>query len=36
VVTVIGRSECSVPELDGPARWTATVRHDLVARWQVT
>jgi ketosteroid isomerase-like protein len=35
VVDVTGRSECSVPELDGPARWRAVVRDGLIAVWQV-
>ena len=35
VVDVIGHSECSVAELDGPARWRAEVRDGLVAVWQV-
>ena len=34
-VTALGHSECSVPALDGPARWTATVRGTLVSRWHV-
>src|SRR5262249_32891113 len=34
-VTIVGRSECSVPLLAGPALWTARVRDGLVARWQV-
>jgi ketosteroid isomerase-like protein len=36
IVHVRGRSECSVVELDGPARWTATVRDARVAIWHVT
>jgi len=36
VVDVVGRSECSVAELDGPARWHAEVRADKVALWQVS
>jgi ketosteroid isomerase-like protein len=35
VVEVIGRSVCSVAELDGPARWRAEVRDGKVAVWQV-
>ncbi|WP_238005548.1 DUF4240 domain-containing protein [Dactylosporangium sp. AC04546] len=35
IVTVGGRSECSEPALAGPARWSAIVRLDKVARWQV-
>lgn len=34
-VTIMGRSECSVPALAGPALWTARVRDGLVTRWQV-
>jgi ketosteroid isomerase-like protein len=34
-VEAVGRSECSDPRLDGPARWTATVLDGRVARWQV-
>jgi ketosteroid isomerase-like protein len=34
-VTAAGHSECSVPALAGPARWTATIRDGKVARWQV-
>lgn len=34
-VTALGHSDCSVPALDGPARWTATVRDGKVSRWQV-
>jgi ketosteroid isomerase-like protein len=34
-VVITGYSECSVPELAGPARWTAQVRDGLVVRWQV-
>jgi hypothetical protein len=34
-VTIVGRSECSVDVLAGPALWTARVRDGLVARWQV-
>jgi ketosteroid isomerase-like protein len=35
VVTIVGRSECSVPALAGPALWVAGVRDGLVTRWQV-
>lgn len=35
VVTVVGRSECSLPALAGPALWIARVRDGLVSRWQV-
>ncbi|WP_203904025.1 DUF4240 domain-containing protein [Virgisporangium aliadipatigenens] len=35
VVTVDGWSECREPALAGPARWSAVVRADKVARWQV-
>jgi ketosteroid isomerase-like protein len=34
-VHVDGRSECSVAELDGPARWRAVVRDGGVDVWQV-
>jgi ketosteroid isomerase-like protein len=34
-VEAVGRSECSDPRLDGPARWTATVVEGRVRRWQV-
>jgi ketosteroid isomerase-like protein len=34
-VVATGRSECSDPRLDGPARWTATVLDGRVRRWQV-
>jgi ketosteroid isomerase-like protein len=36
VVTVRGHSTCSVPVLDGPARWRAVVSDDRVASWHVT
>jgi hypothetical protein len=35
-VDVDGRSTCSDPRLDGPARWHAVVQDGLVAEWQVT
>jgi ketosteroid isomerase-like protein len=35
LVTVVGYSECSEPSLAGPALWTATVRGEQVAVWQV-
>jgi ketosteroid isomerase-like protein len=35
VVTIIGHSECTVPELAGPALWTARVRDGKVAEWRV-
>ena len=35
-VEITGYSECSVPELAGPARWTALVRDGKVARWRVS
>jgi ketosteroid isomerase-like protein len=35
VVTIVGRSECSVPALAGPALWRASVRDGLVAEWRV-
>ena len=34
-VEAVGRSECSDPRLDGPARWTATVVDGRLRRWQV-
>jgi ketosteroid isomerase-like protein len=34
-VEAVGRSVCSDPRLDGPARWTATVVGGRVRRWQV-
>jgi hypothetical protein len=34
-VEAVGRSECSDPRLDGPARWTASVVDGRVRRWQV-
>jgi SnoaL-like domain len=36
VVTVGGRSVCSVAVLDGPARWRAEVIGALVDEWRVT
>ncbi len=35
-VEVRGRSECSTPALDGPARWRALVQDGLVIQWQVS
>jgi len=35
VVEVLGRSECSVPALTGPARWRARVKNGLLVEWQV-
>lgn len=35
-VQVRGRSECSTPALDGPARWRALVKDGLVLQWQVS
>jgi ketosteroid isomerase-like protein len=35
-VAITGYSQCSVPELAGPARWTARVRDGRVALWQVS
>ena len=35
VVEVSGYSACSEPLLDGPARWRAVVRDDLVVEWRV-
>jgi ketosteroid isomerase-like protein len=36
VVVVRGRSECSDPALDGPARWRAVVESGRVDVWHVT
>jgi len=35
-VAITGHSECSVPGLAGPARWTARVRDGKVAQWRVS
>ncbi|MFI6012725.1 nuclear transport factor 2 family protein [Streptomyces sp. NPDC051243] len=35
VVVVSGYSDCSRPELAGPALWTARVADDLVFEWRV-
>jgi uncharacterized protein (TIGR02246 family) len=35
-VAITGYSECSVPELAGPARWTARVGNGKVAQWRVS
>ena len=35
LVTMVGRSECSQAELDGPALWSAHIRGDQVAEWRV-
>lgn len=35
IVEVLGRSECSVAALAGPARWRAVVADGLVVEWQV-
>jgi ketosteroid isomerase-like protein len=35
-VQVRGRSECSTPALEGPARWLALVEDGLVLQWQVS
>lgn len=35
-VQVRGRSQCSTPALDGPARWRALVEDGLVVLWQVS
>ncbi|MCW2133109.1 YybH family protein [Arthrobacter sp. VKM Ac-2550] len=35
-VEVQGRSECSVPELDGPALWQVSVRGGFIDEWRVT
>ncbi len=34
-VVATGRSACSDPRLDGPARWSASVVDGQVLRWQV-
>jgi ketosteroid isomerase-like protein len=34
-VTVTGRSRCTEPALDGPARWRAAVDRNLVVEWRV-
>lgn len=34
-VAITGYSICSVPDLAGPALWTATIRGPRLARWQV-
>jgi ketosteroid isomerase-like protein len=34
-VEVLGRSECSVPELNGPALWQVSVRNGLIDEWRV-
>jgi ketosteroid isomerase-like protein len=34
-VTVVGRSTCSEPLLDGPALWTAKVKDGKVTEWRV-
>ena len=36
VVSVRGRSACSVPALDGPAVWRAVVRGGRIEEWQVS
>jgi ketosteroid isomerase-like protein len=35
LVAIMGRSTCSEPHLDGPALWTAKIRGNQVAEWQV-
>lgn len=35
-IEVRGRSECSTPTLDGPARWRVLVENGLVLQWQVS
>ncbi|NMR29232.1 YybH family protein [Crystallibacter degradans] len=35
MVEVQGRSECSVPELDGPALWQVSVRDGFIDEWRV-
>jgi uncharacterized protein (TIGR02246 family) len=34
-VVATGRSECTDPRLEGPARWSASVVDGRVRRWQV-
>jgi ketosteroid isomerase-like protein len=34
-VTVVGRSSCSDARLDGPALWSAKVRHDKIFEWRI-
>ena len=36
VVTARGRSECTAPDLVGPASWRAVVLRGLVLEWQVS
>jgi ketosteroid isomerase-like protein len=35
LVILIGYSTCSYEPLDGPAIWTATIKNDLIAKWQI-
>jgi len=35
LVILIGFSVCSYDPLDGPAIWTATIRNDLLTKWQI-
>ncbi len=35
LVIMVGFSECSHEQLDGPAIWTAKIRDGLVAEWRV-
>jgi ketosteroid isomerase-like protein len=35
LVVIRGHSRCPVPALDGPALWSARVRHGLVSEWRV-
>ncbi len=35
LVVMVGFSECSHDQLDGPAIWTAKIRDGLVAEWRV-
>ena len=35
LVILLGYSTCSHKPLDGPAIWTATIRDNLVAKWQI-
>lgn len=34
-VIMVGFSECSFDQLDGPSIWTAEIRDDLVAEWRI-
>ncbi|MFW9829372.1 MAG: YybH family protein [Candidatus Thorarchaeota archaeon] len=35
LVVLIGYSTCSYEPLDGPAIWTAIIKNDLIAKWQI-